>query len=84
MPSKAFFDNLGQDAQNKYAQGQVTPNVNGQMWPEFELRDFMPVLVTCKFDHDRIKNKVVMSCISFLHYKPMGKIFNAQGHVTLS
>ena len=30
--------------------------VNIPVWPKFELRrDFMPVLVTCKFDEDPIK-----------------------------
>ena len=56
-----FFNNLGQDAQNKYAQGQGSDpvewllfrrklswgnsKVNGQMWLEFELQDFTPVLL---------------------------------------
>ena len=39
------------------------------------------VLVTCKFDDDLIKNKL-LSC-PFVHYKSMEKIFDAQGHVTL-
>ena len=31
--------------------------VSGQIWPKFELvRDFMHVLVTCKYKKDRIKN----------------------------
>ena len=49
-------------------QGQVTPKwvfwsraansiVSGLIWPKFELvRDFMHVLVTCKYKKDRIKN----------------------------
>ena len=36
-------------------------NVNGPIWPEFELiRDFMAVLVTCKFDEDPIKSEVAI------------------------
>ena len=32
--------------------------VSGPIWPKFDLfRDFMPVLVTCKFEKDLIKNK---------------------------
>ena len=32
--------------------------VNSLIWPEFELvRDFMPVLVICKFDDNRIKSE---------------------------
>ena len=31
--------------------------VSGPIWPKFELvRDFMYVLVTCKYEKDRIKN----------------------------
>ena len=38
-------------------QGQVTPVVNDPIWPKFELvRDFMHVLVTCKYKKDRIKS----------------------------
>ena len=44
----------------------------------------MPVLVTCKFDMDPIKNECAIVSITFslLVYKSMGTIFNAQGHVT--
>ena len=39
------------------AQGQLTP-VSCLIWPKFELfRDFMHVLVTCKYKKDWIKNK---------------------------
>ena len=31
--------------------------VNGQNWLEFELGDFSPALVNCKFDDDPIKNQ---------------------------
>ena len=32
--------------------------VNGPIWPKFELvRDFMLVLLTCKFDKDRVKSE---------------------------
>ena len=41
----------------------------------------MSFLVTCKFDDDLIKMKA-LSCPHLLHYKSMGKIFDAQGQVT--
>ena len=32
--------------------------VSGPIWPKFEpVRDFMHVLITCKYKKDRIKNK---------------------------
>ena len=38
------------------AQGQLTL-VSSPIWPQFELvRDFMHVLVTCKYKKDRIKS----------------------------
>ena len=38
------------------AQGQLTV-VSGPIWSKFELvRDFMHVLVTCKYKKDRIKS----------------------------
>ena len=45
----------------RYMQFQVfkgkSPEVKSHIWPEFELvQDFMPVLVTCRFDEDQIKN----------------------------
>ena len=31
--------------------------ISGPIWPKFDLvRDFMPVLVTCKYNKDRIKS----------------------------
>ena len=46
------------------AQGQLTV-VSGQIWPKFELiQDIMHVLITCKFEKDRINSngeKVVTS-----------------------
>ena len=39
------------------AQGQLTPIVSGPIWPQFELvRDFMHVLVTCKYKKNWIKS----------------------------
>ena len=38
--------------------------VGGQIWPKFELQDIMHVLITCKFEKDRINSngeKVVTS-----------------------
>ena len=47
--------------------------VSGPIWPQFELfRDFMHVLVTCKYKKDRIKNNRVKMETSFPHYKSMG------------
>ena len=43
----------------------------------------MPGLVTCEFDDDPIKNKAIIVSTTFLHYKSMGKFFDAQGCVTL-
>ena len=40
------------------AQGQLTPQFLGPIWPNFELvRDVMDVLVTCKYEEDPIKNE---------------------------
>ena len=40
--------------------------VSGLIWPKFELvRDFMHVLVTCKYKKDRIKNNREKVQISF-------------------
>ena len=49
--------------------------------PEFELvPDFMPVLVTSKFDEDSIKNE--RASLPFSHYKSMGNFLDPQGHLT--
>ena len=54
--------------------------MNGPISSEFELvRDFMAFFVTCKVEDDSIKSQVQL----FLHYKSIGKIFVAQGRVTL-
>ena len=40
------------------AQGQITLEFGGGIWPKFELiQAFMHFLVTCKNDDDRIKNE---------------------------
>ena len=42
------------------AQGQLTPQSFGPIWPNFELvRDVMDGLVTCKYEEDPIKNEDV-------------------------
>ena len=42
---------------------------SGPIWQKFELvRDFMPVLITCKFEEDLIKGGDIV----FSHYKLMG------------
>ena len=52
--------------------------------PEFELvQDFMPVLVTSKFDEDPIKNEQTSLETPFSHYKCVGNFSDAQGHLTL-
>ena len=56
--------------------------VNGPTLLEIELfRDFMPALVT-SFDEDPIKNERAGSETSFSHYKSMGNLLEAQGHLT--
>ena len=53
------------------------------IWPEFKLvQDFMPVLVTRKFDKDLIKNECASLETPFSHYNYMGNFFDAQGHLT--
>ena len=51
------------------------------MWPEFELvRDFMAVLVTCKFDDDPIKNEdVIVSTNIFFIISLWGQILALKG-----
>ena len=57
--------------------------VNSPILWEFELfRDFMPVLVTFKFEDDQSKVKALSFGQHFLHNKAMGKFFIAQGLVT--
>ena len=47
--------------------------VSGPIWLKFELvRDFMHVLVTCKYKKDRIKNNRKRWRHCFPHYKSMG------------
>ena len=61
------------------AQGQLTPQSFGPIWSNFELvRDFMVVLVTCKYEEDPIKNegaRVVTTIYS--------NFSDAQGQITL-
>ena len=46
--------------------------------PEFEhVQDFMPVLVTSKFDKDLIKNQRASLETPFSHYKSMGNVLDA-------
>ena len=57
--------------------------VNGPIWPEIELiRDFMPVLITSKFEEDLIKNERDCLETPFSDYKSMGNFLDAQGHLT--
>ena len=54
--------------------------VNGPIWPQLEIvRDFMHVLVTCKFKKDRIKSNRESWRHHFPHYKTMGA-FCCRGH----
>ena len=47
--------------------------MNSPIWPEIQLaRDFMNVLVTCKFDEAPIENEVVVDQTTFSPYKSMG------------
>ena len=66
------------------AQGHVNSKVTNPIRPEFELvKDFMPVLVTSRFDEDPIKNECATVQTPFSHYKSMGIFLDAQGHLTL-
>ena len=49
--------------------------VNGMFWLEFDVVwDFMPVLVTSKFDEDLIQHEgAQIVYTNFLHYKSVGK-----------
>ena len=50
--------------------------------PEFEhVQDFMPVLVTSKFDEDLIKNERASLETPFSHCKSMGNFLDTQGHL---
>ena len=56
--------------------------MNGLIWFEMELvRDFMPVLVTSKFDEDLINNDSARLETQFSHYV-YGNCLHAQGHLT--
>ena len=47
--------------------------VSGPTWPKFELvRDFVHVLVTCKYKKDQIKSNREKVETYFPHYKSMG------------
>ena len=74
---KGFFQQFRAGCSKQICSRAGNSKVNGQMWPEFELGDFTPVLVASECDDDDpIKNncKVVISCPCFLHYKSMGGI----------
>ena len=50
--------------------------MSGLIQPKIELdQAFMPVLVTCNFDDDLIKNEQASTETSFSHYKSMGNFF---------
>ena len=56
--------------------------VSSPIWPTFELvRDFMHVLVTCKYKKDQIKNNREKVETSFSHYKSLG-VFCCHGNQT--
>ena len=62
----------------------IESEVTDLIRPEFEfLQDFMPVLVTSKFDEDQIKNERATLETPFSHYKSMGNFSDAHGHLTL-
>ena len=49
---------------------------NSPIWSEIELaRDFIAVLVTCKYDKDPIKNEIAILRTTFPHYKSMGALW---------
>ena len=50
--------------------------------PKIEIdRAFIPVLVTSNFDDDSIKTERASMETSFSHYKSMGNVLVAQGHL---
>ena len=58
---KGFFNLFGQVAPKNIHPRAGNSKVNGQMWPKFKVvRDFTPVLVTCKFD-DHLKKVTIVS-----------------------
>ena len=57
--------------------------VNSPIWPEFELiRDFMAVLISCKFEDDLIKSEGATLRTTFSPLEVNGEIFHHQGRVT--
>ena len=61
-------------------QGQVTLLPIVETGPKSNIRDFMPVLVICKFDEDSIKNEVVIVWTTF---SPLLCLWETKGQVTL-
>ena len=56
---------------------------HGNQRPEIELgQAFKPVLITSNFDDDSIKNERASMETPFSHYKSMGNVLDAQGHLT--
>ena len=65
------------------AQGQITLELVGGIWPKFELiLAFMQCLVTCKNEDDRIKMKELECSQDFSHYRSMGIFPDTQGQLT--
>ena len=57
--------------------------MSGLIRPKIELdQAFMPVLVTSNFDDDLIKNEQASMETPFSHYKSIGNVLDAQGHLT--
>ena len=57
--------------------------MGGLIRAKFELNQaFMPVLLTCNFDDDSIKNEHASMETPFSHYKSMGDFLDAQGQLT--
>ena len=53
-------------------------NANIPKWPEFKFhRDFMPVLVTCKFDEDPIKIECTIEYGLFQHSRAINSEVNS-------
>ena len=58
--------------------GASNSKVNSPIWPEFELiRDYMTVLVTCKFEDDSIKSEGAILWTTFSPLQVYGKYFVA-------
>ena len=59
-------------------------DVQGQLTPQSVelLQSLMHVIITCKYEKDRIKNSMEKVATPFFHYKSMETFSDAQGQLT--